>query len=156
VAIYAEKAPNETAQLMKYAETIREQAKKVPGKAWLYYDEQFKHARQSMPISWAGLHMELYVKSCTLNTTVQPVNTGQPFWTDLSHLSGNGSHTRAQVTTGFCFRYKKAGMCDTRNCRYRDICQNWEKRHPASKCAVRQHPVAGNNIYNNKIHTSTN
>jgi len=63
-------APNETAQLMKYAETIKELAKKGPGKAWLYFDEQFRHARQSMPISWAELHMELYVKSCTLNTTV--------------------------------------------------------------------------------------
>jgi len=104
VAIYAEKAPNETAQLMKYAETVRELAKKVPDKAWQYYDEQFRHARQSILISWAELHMELYVKSCTLNTTVQPVYTGRPFRTDLSHLSGYGSHTRAQVTTGFCFR----------------------------------------------------
>jgi len=50
VAIYAEKAPNETAQLMKYAETIRKLAKKVPGKTWLYYDEQFREL-QSMPIS---------------------------------------------------------------------------------------------------------
>ena len=67
VAIYAERRANQTTDLMKYAETIRELAHKFPGKAWQYYDQQFRYARQSNPMSWANLHMELYVKSISIH-----------------------------------------------------------------------------------------
>lgn len=66
VAIHAERFPLETPQMMKYAETIRELANKYTGPAWLRYDQQFRQARQAIPLNWAELHLELYVKCITL------------------------------------------------------------------------------------------
>jgi len=149
VAIYSEKFPSETPHLMKYSETIIELSHKVPGKAWLTYDEQFRYARQAMPISWAELHMELYVKCVTLN----PAFNSKPYTTHnvQQYHPYQGGNVGQQNTnpfrsrTGYCWAYSRSGQCASHNCKYKHLCQKCEGTHPSSKCFVvaKPHPPNG-------------
>ena len=52
VAVYCEKFPRETPNLMQFCETVRDIAAR--GGDWNYYDEQFRYLRQGNPQSTPG------------------------------------------------------------------------------------------------------
>ena len=66
VAIYADKFPDETASLMKYAEIIRDLAHRRPGLAWYHYDIQFRQLKEEINLRWDMIHYDLWVPSATI------------------------------------------------------------------------------------------
>jgi len=61
VAVYCERFPTETAQLMKYGAIVRDLAQR--GANWKFYDENFRMLRQSELIPWDQIHSELWLRA---------------------------------------------------------------------------------------------
>ncbi len=127
VAIHAERFPNETPQMMKYAETIRELATKYAGPAWLRYDQQFRQARQTSPLNWAELHLELYVKCITLYGAA-PISS--PSQMHFQGTNRNQAFRRQRV----CFKFNAGRRCDPSKCSFSHICENCKGRHARAAC----------------------
>ena len=61
VAVYCERFPSETAQLMKYGAIVRDLVQR--GANWKFYDESFRMLRQSELIPWDQIHSELWLRA---------------------------------------------------------------------------------------------
>ena len=143
VAIYAERRASETTDLMKYAETIRELAHKFPGKAWQYYDQQFRYARQSNHMSWANLHMELYVKCISLHGVGQAPTLGNRRFEQARPATPLHQQSAFQNKVRFCYRFNSGRACDASACKYRHACMACQGTHPRVACAIQVLPRFG-------------
>ena len=65
MAVYASKFPLKIPALLKYAEIVRDIASRKPGHSFLYYDTQFRQARETIPLPWDRIHTELWVMAST-------------------------------------------------------------------------------------------
>ena len=72
VSVYTERHKDETPQLMKYGEVIRDLAFK--GGDWIWYNEQFRYIRQSAPdqYPWEQIHWELWLRASSSFRRGQP------------------------------------------------------------------------------------
>ena len=144
VAIYTERRPGETPELMKYAETIREIASRFPGEAWRFYDRQFRYARQNSPIMWADIHMELYVKCIYTHGVEQPATfQGNAVETEErrfqpSHNAIQGAQQNAsQIKATVCFKFNRGKPCQATTCRHKHAFSACSGSHPRMACPVR-------------------
>ena len=132
VAIYSEKLPMDTPELVKYCEIVRDIAAK-PGD-WLYYDELFRFIRQSAPAQypWDAIHWELWLKAAT------NFRRKTQFSSDKGPL-----RSRSQsFPRGTCWRFHAGKVCN--GCRFEHICYKCGSKHPATQCSSSQpktHPV---------------
>jgi hypothetical protein len=136
VAIHSERFPSETPALMKYLDTVRELALRYPsGLAWRYYDENFRQARQVNHVSWAKLHMEIYVKATTLFGAHSPQ-------TSATHNSQNSRRigTRFLNKPGFCWSFNKGQPCAASPCLHKHACQQCHGAHPSIQCTKKDGP----------------
>ncbi|XP_078355087.1 uncharacterized protein LOC144639681, partial [Oculina patagonica] len=135
VAIYSEKKANDTPQLMKYCEIVRDIAAK-PGD-WLYYDEQFRFIRQSAPeqYPWDAIHWELWLKAVT---NFRPK-------TQFPSDKGPMRFRSQSFPKGTCWRFHAGKVCN--GCRFEHVCFKCGSKHPATQCALSQQkgsPVKAN------------
>ena len=86
IAVYTEKFPLETPQLIKYTEIVRDLAKRSSGQSWFFYDQQFRTLRENQPIPWDRLHMEFWIMASHSNLPFQrqsrpfrPFRSNRPF-----------------------------------------------------------------------------
>ncbi|XP_052799424.1 uncharacterized protein LOC128231043 [Mya arenaria] len=108
-AIYTAKFPFETAQLMKYAEIVRDIASRRPGLAFLNYDSQFRMLRQSVLLPWDRLHTEFWLMACTSFQQPTPVLSSPP-------------------------NYNKHSQCRNSDCNFPHICGFCKGQHTAFNC----------------------
>ena len=78
VAIYCVKFPNETPNLIKFCETVRDIA--TCGGDWSNYDEQFRYIRQANPrqYPWDIVHWELWHRAVSFRANYSPFQSGKP------------------------------------------------------------------------------
>ncbi|KAL9951837.1 hypothetical protein ACROYT_G007745 [Oculina patagonica] len=133
--ITQEKKANDTPQLMKYCEIVRDIAAK-PGD-WLYYDEQFRFIRQSAPeqYPWDAIHWELWLKAVT---NFRPK-------TQFPSDKGPMRFRSQSFPKGTCWRFHAGKVCN--GCRFEHVCFKCGSKHPATQCALSQQkgsPVKAN------------
>ena len=151
VAIYAERRASETPELMKYAETIREIASKFPGRAWFFYDQQFRYARQGTQISWADMHMELYLKCISMHGVGQPAafqghnSTAGNRKFQPSRYANQGPQNAFQVKVTFCYKFNGGKLCDAAACKHKHACIACAGPHPRVACPARAWTRPGKN-----------
>lgn len=142
VAIYAEKFPKETPQLMKYAEVIRDLASRRPGLGWYHYDIQFRQMRQMIKLRWDKLHTELWLTSATASqiqspafqsSTFQRPAYRQPF---RRYQSQPPSHRTDQPTflRYSCWSYNRSGSCTRTDCKFTHTCGKCRGPRSANNC----------------------
>ena len=95
MAVYASKFPLEIPALLKYAEIVRDIASRKPGRSFLYYDTQFRQARETSLLSWDRIHTEFWLMACT--AFQQPsVISNRPFRTTQGRISPQGRISQSQ------------------------------------------------------------
>ena len=142
VASYAERRPSETPNLMKYAETVREIASKFPGKAWSFYDQQFRYARQSSTqVSWEDIHMELYVKCISMHGVWQPAafhghnSAAGNRKFQASRFANQGPRQNAfHSKATFCYKFNGGKPCEAATCKHQHACMACSGPHPRGSC----------------------
>ena len=115
VAVYCERFPSETAQLMKYGATVRDLAQR--GANWKFYDENFRMLRQSELIPWDQIHSELWLRA-----SVPKVKQPLP---GKSTTKQSGSFFQK----GFCWTFLRG-----------DNCTGCECKHQCPKCGLNHPP----------------
>ena len=99
MAVYASKFPLEIPALLKYAEIVRDIASRKPGQSFLYYDTQFRQARETSLLSWDRIHTEFWLMACT--AFQQPsVISNRPFRTTQGRISPQGRISQSQNASG--------------------------------------------------------
>ena len=129
-SVYAERASGDAPKLLKYCEVVRDLSQKSAD--WLFYDEQFRYLRQSVPESypWDQIHWELWLRAMT--------NSRGRF-----HFSATTDrvNSRARFRPSFynfpketCWAFHAGRQC--KGCHYEHICFKCQAKHPASQCQV--------------------
>lgn len=122
-AIYISKCPEEAANLLKYAATIREIAANHGDTAWRHYDETFRRLRLAHRQPWQKPIDELYTKAANL----------KPF--RGQHFSGkkqqNGPRPFRQKV---CFAFNRGMPCTASPCKFKHLCQTCFGNHSKTKC----------------------
>ncbi|CAH3107526.1 unnamed protein product [Porites lobata] len=123
VAVYCEKFPRETPNLMQFCETVRDIATR--GGDWNYYDEQFRYLRQGNPQTypWGVVHWELWHRAVTFRA-----KSGY-FATDKAN---SGFRGKQSMVRGVCFTFNAGRPCA--GCRYDHKCSKCGGRHAATSC----------------------
>lgn len=123
VAVYTQRKPAATADLLKYTEVVRDIATK--GGNWRYYDEQFRFLRQSSPSSfpWGQVHWELWFYSLHNFRGHAGQQTSQPKSTRKSQQF---------FPKGTCWAFQAGRTCN--GCQYEHVCYKCGQGHPASQC----------------------
>ncbi|XP_052769878.1 uncharacterized protein LOC128209737 isoform X3 [Mya arenaria] len=132
-AIYTAKFPFETAQLMKYAEIVRDIASRRPGLAFLNYDSQFRMLRQSVLLPWDRLHTEFWLMACTSFQQPTPQSFRAPRQPLRSFRSSPQTHSRP-FHSNICWNYNKHSQCRNSHCNFPHICGFCKGQHPAFNC----------------------
>ncbi len=95
---------------MAYCNLIRELDRGYGAVAFNYYDQTFRAHRQTQPLQWGRMHMELWVKANTMS------------------LSAARAPPRTQAAKpAVCFNYNKESGCNYRNCRFAHVCSHCGK-----------------------------
>ncbi|XP_044162926.1 uncharacterized protein LOC122947575 [Acropora millepora] len=123
VAVYCEKFPRETPNLMQFCETVRDIAAR--GGDWNYYDEQFRYLRQGNPpkYPWGVMHWELWHRAMTFRAKSRYFATDKP---------GSGFRGKQPMVRGVCFTFNAGRPCA--GCRYAHNCSKCGGRHAATSC----------------------
>jgi len=148
VAVYCDRFPSETAQLMKYGATVRDLAQR--GAHWKFYDENFRMLHQSELIPWDQIHSELWLRA-----SVPKVKQPLPV---KSTTKQSGSFFQR----GFCWTFLRGGNCT--GCEFKHQCPKCGLNHPLSCCQQNQKragqwPISkpglpGNSSTHSATHTS--
>lgn len=133
-AIYTEQFPLESPQLLKYAEIVRDLAKRNPGQAWLVYDQQFRMLRENHMIPWDRLHTEFWVMSANHYSPLQSRQTKMPFRSFRTNRFSQGSNRNPKFIELTCWTYNRRGFCGEPWCKYQHRCGYCKGPHPASRC----------------------
>jgi len=135
--IFIQKFPHAAPALLKYAEIIRDLARRFGPAAFQFYDENFRALRQSNPdLPFEVPHHELWMRAATMKTVPKnntSPNTNQPF-----RPSAQGY----QVPRGFCYAFNKPNThCKTPSCPYKHMCPTCNQPHPKFKCSATNQPA---------------
>ena len=112
VAVYSEKFPQESAQLMKYGEVIRDLAFRRPGLSWYHYNMQFRQLRETVTYRWDMIHYDLWVPSATFypfqgfNRQRQQSNTYAP------------RRSSSPFLKNCCWAFNRSGRCAKQDCNF--------------------------------------
>ena len=130
MAIYTERFPIEAPQLLKYAEIVRDLARRSTGLSWYLYDQQFRMLRETVQIPWGRLHTEFWVMA--LNTPTQrPFRNNFRQFRNTQQSSSNKGRKFHDFT---CWTYNRRGFCGDRTCRFHHKCGLCKGSHPATNC----------------------
>lgn len=123
VSVYAERFTNQTPQLMKYCDVVRDLALKAAD--WLWYDEQFRYLRQSAPdqFPWDQIHWELWLRASNTFRKTQPQPpTNKPLF-------------RSQFfPKGTCWAFQAGKHCS--GCQFEHLCFKCRGKHPGGQCSA--------------------
>ena len=131
VAVYAEKFPNETAQLMKYGEVIRDLSNRGPGFSWYHYDMQFRQLRESISLRWDKIHYDLWVPAATY-TFQGHMKPKRQFNQDITRENSY------PFLGNVCWAFNRSGKCIKKDCKYIHECRGCRAPHPAIQCSLSQ------------------
>ncbi|XP_062613153.1 uncharacterized protein LOC134274927 [Saccostrea cucullata] len=127
LSVYTEKFPNETPNLLKHAETVRDMASSG-NVSWQTYDKQIRMDRQNRGTPWGKLNVEFILQAQRSREEAnQPF---RPFRSRFGQKSGGRKH----YPKGICWKYNRDGSCKTENCRFEHICTGCKRNHPKTKC----------------------
>lgn len=142
-AVYAEKIPTETPQLLKYASIVRDLANKASF-GWKTYDNNFRKLKQQFPaMTWDYFHTELWARAMSMNLqrTQNQMPSGQrhgqPFLDSSAQQyfsPGFRPRQRPLRTAGSCWSYDKTGYCQKPQCQFTHKCYLCGGSHPAVRC----------------------
>ena len=103
MAIYTEQFSFEAPQLLKYAEIVRDLARRTQNLSWYTYDQQFRTLRETVQIPWGRIHTEFWIMA----SHSQPQRSFRPTFrtssiTGIRHTpeKENTLRTHAGHTTG--------------------------------------------------------
>lgn len=130
VAIYSQKHPLQTPQLMKYGEIVRDLAQRRA--SWAFYDTQFRMLRESMIIPWDRIHTEFWIMSTTQPTT----QSFRPFRPSHTKHNRNGPHNRSgRFLQNTCWVFNRRTQCHNQQCPHPHVCGYCRGAHSAPKCS---------------------
>lgn len=119
VAIYAEKFPNATPNLIKHAETLRDMASSG-NVSWKTYDKQIRMDRYIRGTPWGNFNVEFMLQA------QRPRHENKQSFRSFRTRTGQRSAT-------------------LQHCKFQHICRECQKNHPKTKCraqaAVRNQSV---------------
>ena len=122
VSVYSERITNQTAQLMKYCEVVRDLASKSGD--WYWYDEQFRYLRQSTPdqYPWDQIHWELWLRA------------SNPFRKSQTQTPTNKRFRSQLFPKGTCWVFQAGKHCS--GCQFEHMCFKCGGNHPGGQCSV--------------------
>ena len=120
--MYSERITNQTAQLMKYCEVVRDLASKSGD--WYWYDEQFRYLRQSTPdqYPWDQIHWELWLRA------------SNPFRKSQTQTPTNKRFRSQLFPKGTCWAFQAGKHCS--GCQFEHMCFKCGGNHPGGQCSV--------------------
>ena len=131
VAVYSEKFPQDSAQLMKYGEVIRDLAYRRPNLFWYNYDMQFRQLRETVAYRWDMIHYELWVPSATYYPFQGFNRARQQSYTNDTRRNNN------PFLKNCCWAFNKSG-CTRQGCNFPHTCGFCRGSHPAKQCTQQQ------------------
>ena len=132
IAIYLERHPADTADILKYLQIIRTMSANAHSKLFLSYDRNFRklRARNSMP--WCNIHQELFHHVTSEATKAQSQSRGgfpltrQPF------------QRKQSFPAGYCYAFCATGRCRNAACTYSHMCPTCSGPHAPSMCPTKR------------------
>ena len=158
---YCRAHPQQFANLLKYADIIRELFNTRA--RWAYYDKHFRKTRETVLLPWEQLQMELWGKAMVLFRDCEDeksdrfVNTNQSGRQQQQQRRHSGPSPRPAVPgqsqtaggntpTGYCYPYHQGDRCSG-TCGYDHSCHVCNDDHRAMYCpkrpSVGRHKVKG-------------
>ena len=142
--IYGQQYPQEWANLIKYADTIRELVSS--NARWEFYDEEFRRNRVRTGWPWQSLQMELWGKAMTIfheetKTGAEEEESKDKSWRtgpyQSTHKRWSGKNTTVGKSrpnaVGYCWPYNRGESCRG-NCGYDHKCYKCQGNHRANEC----------------------
>ena len=132
---------NQTPRLMRYAEIIRDLARRPNGLAWLEYDYKFRQLRVNASTPWDTIHPELWIQAATAASTRS---------SDRRSENARQSNFRRQIRRkpqsasseflrNTCFSYNKS-TCTRNPCDYPHVCGYCRGQHCQRMSQIPQNP----------------
>ncbi|CAG2194566.1 unnamed protein product [Mytilus edulis] len=144
-AIYFEKYPTESPELMKYAAIIANLAEKAGIEAAFFYDQAYRQWREVDPLHlpWDGVNGELFNEALAMGLIGKTNAMKQPFLTQ--------SLTAPVLKQKrFCYAFNNESGCTARICRYEHTCQVCGGDHSRRDCQQSKHENADSNSTNRR------
>ena len=153
-AIYAERFPVEAPQLLKYAEIVRDLARRNPGQAWLVYDQQFRMLRENHLIPWDRLHTEFWLMSA--NAPFQTRQARSPFRSFRPNRFNQNQTRNTKFIEQTCWTYNRRGFCGENSCKFQHRCGFCRGSHSALRCRINRNTTQQGNTSNPnpRLHTA--
>ena len=147
-AIYLERHPDRTQELLRYSEIIRFACRKFGGFGWRTYDVEFRTQQALNPTrSWATidgvLWLEIFTPSASGSSPfrVSAFNRQPPL---------NSPRTATNQQQRVCFPFNSRAGCFRENCMYQHICSLCRaKGHNRFSCAKGKKGASRNAVNNN-------
>ena len=129
IAIYIERYPQETPQILAYTQTIKDLMNNRAN--WVWYDTQFRTDREYTHCPWDEIRQDLELRA--FRTSLSSSHEDKPFRKhEYSQKKSNQSHNDDHVPTGYCFAYHSRNQrCTTSNCTFKHACPRCKGPHPA-------------------------
>ena len=153
-AIYAERFPVEAPQLLKYAEIVRDLARRNPGQAWLVYDQQFRMLRENHLIPWDRLHTEFWLMSA--NAPFQTRQARSQFRSFRPNRFNQNQTRNTKFIEQTCWTYNRRGFCGENSCKFQHRCGFCRGSHSALRCRINRNTTQQGNTSNPnpRLHTA--
>ena len=147
IAIYLERHPADTPDILKYLQIIRTMSANAHSKLFLSYDRNFRklRARNSMP--WCNIHQELFHHvTCDANKA-QSQSRGFP----LNRQPFRQPFQRKQsFPAGYCYAFCATGRCRNAACNYSHMCPTCSGPHAPSTCPTQRTGQSPPNTFTNR------
>ena len=103
MAIYTEQFSFEAPQLLKYAEIVRDLARRTQNLSWYTYDQQFCTLRETVQIPWSRIHTEFWIMA----SHSQPQRSFRPTF-QTSRYNRNQAYPRnRKYIENTCWSYRE-------------------------------------------------
>ncbi len=138
MAIFLQKHPFRSAELLKYAEIIRLAANQFPGHGWRLYDEQFRLKLEMIPTRpWGNLDMELWLTVAAAG--VAPPAAPGSTWSSSFAVQQVNKSKPANFKSRVCFAFNNGQGCFGRVCKFAHQCSKCSSTgHGAYQCRMGQ------------------
>ena len=133
--VYTKKFTDESNNLVKYGETIRQMAKE--GGDFNSYDVTFRKLRQVANLPWYHFHTELYLKASTFG------KRSEPFQPNTQYREVKQFTKSTRLPFGYCFRFCRGLPCDG-FCDFKHKCTKCMGNHPMFSCKFKIQPTMRN------------
>ena len=132
MAIYTEQFSFEAPQLLKYAEIVRDLARRTQNLSWYTYDQQFRTLCETVQIPWGRIHTEFWIMA----SHSQPQRYFRPTFRTSRYNRNQAYPRNRKYIENTCWSYNRRGFCGERTCRFLHKCGACKGNHPASNCTT--------------------